>query len=61
MRDGVVAVDAERHEHIRRGVCRQALHELDELARQVARFPRHRDPPNDIGQHVQQSDAQICG
>lgn len=61
MRDGVVAVDAERHQHVSRRVGRQALHELDELAGQIARFPRHGDAPNDIGQHVQQPDAQICG
>lgn len=59
MCDGVVSIDAERHQDISRSIRGEALHELNKLARQVARFPRHRDAPNDVGQDIQQSHAQI--
>lgn len=59
MRDGVVAIDAQRHQHVRGGVRDAALHEANALAGHVAGTPRHRDAPHDVGEHVQQADAQV--
>ena len=45
MGDGVVSVDAERHEHVGRGVGHHHLQEPDELAGQQPRLPGHRHLP----------------
>lgn len=59
MRDRIVAIDAERNEHIGGRVRDAALHEPDAFAGDIAGSPRDRDAPHDVGEHVQQADAQI--
>ena len=44
--DGVVAVDAEGHQDVRRGIRHHALTESDDFARVFAGLPRYRYPPD---------------
>lgn len=52
MGDGVVSVDRQRHEHIGGGVRHHRLQEAYDLAEDVTGVPGHRNPPGDVGGHV---------
>lgn len=61
MRDGIVPIYAQRDQHVRGGVRDASLHEANALAGDISGAPRDGDAPHDVGQHVQQADAQVCG
>ena len=59
MGDGVVSVDAERHQDVGGGVGDDHLEEPDELAGQQPRLPRHGHLPDDVRGDRQQSNAEV--
>ncbi len=59
--DGVVAVDAERHQHVVGGVGDDALQEADDLAGHQAGVPGDGDLPDDVRQHGDEADAEVRG
>ena len=59
MGDGVVSVDAQRHQDVGRGIGDHHLEEPDELAGQEPRLPGHRHFPNDVGWHGEQPHAEV--
>ena len=59
MGDGVVSVDAERHQDVGGGVGDDHLEEPDELAGQQPRLPRHGHLPHDVRGDRQQSNAEV--
>ncbi len=59
MSDRVVPIDAERHQDVSRRVGDDALQEPNELAGNEAGLPADGDPPDDVGQHGEQADAEI--
>lgn len=52
MGDGVVSVDGQRHQDVGGGVRHHGLQEADDLAKDVAGVPGHRNPPGDVSGHV---------
>lgn len=60
VRDGVVAVDGKRDQHVRRRVRHHRLQEPYYLAERVPRVPRHCDPPDDVRRHADQPHGEIC-
>ena len=59
MGDGVVSVDAERHQDVGRGVGDDHLEEPDELAGQQPGLPGHGHLPHDVSGHGEQPHAQV--
>lgn len=60
MGDGVVSVDAERHEDVGGGVGDAGLEELDGFAGDISGIPWDSRTPDDIREHVQKSHTEIC-
>ena len=61
MGDGVVSVDAERHQDVGGAVGDQQLAELDHPAGGEAGLPRDGELPPNVDQDREQADAQVCG
>ena len=59
--DGIVPVDAERHQDVGGAVGDQQLAELDHPAGGEASLPGDGELPTDVDQDGEQSDAQVCG
>lgn len=57
MRDGIVPVDTESHQHIGGRIGDAGLGEADCLASDVSGLPGYRHPPDDVRQHAEQSHA----
>jgi hypothetical protein len=60
MGDGIVAVDTECHQYVGRCICGHALQKFYNFARHIASLPSHSESPNDVNQHVEHANTQIC-
>jgi hypothetical protein len=57
--DGVVAVDAERHQDVRRRVRHKHLRETNDFTRNISRVPGDCDLPDDVREDTDYSHTQI--
>ena len=61
MSDGVVTVNAERHQDVGGGVGDHALQEFDEFAEDFTVVPADSGAPNDVGQNLKEAHAEVGG